>query len=164
MKTLLVFSDSHGSAGLMLRAIERESPSLVIHLGDGEDDLSAVRGQYPHLGIEQVRGNCDRRSDARSVLRLTVEGVRILAVHGHEHEVKYDPTLFRLKAAALADEARLVLFGHTHVPHIEEDMGLLIMNPGSVGSSPYITSHPTYGLVRFGSGAIESAVIRDFAE
>ncbi len=54
-------------------------------------------------------------------------------MHGHDHGVKRDPELRQLKAAALEDDADIVLFGHTHSPCTEEFAGMRLLNPGSVG-------------------------------
>ena len=43
---LCVFSDSHGCATHMIRAIEREKPAMFLFLGDGERDLAAVKERF----------------------------------------------------------------------------------------------------------------------
>ena len=154
MKKLCVFSDSHGCAEHMLRVLGRERPDLVIHLGDGETDLIPVRNRYPDLPIENVRGNCDRFSTALNVLRATVDGVRIFAVHGHMYDVKLDPAFTRLRYAALEDDAKLLLFGHTHSPLRDRVWGMEILNPGSCGDIPC----PTYGLVLLNGGTVTTEV------
>jgi putative phosphoesterase len=143
---LLVFSDSHGYADNMLRAIEKEKPALCFFLGDGADDLKKLAQRFPDLPVQAVRGNCDLRSAAPELLRLTVEGVRIFACHGHLYRVKsgYQTVCY----AALEAEADLVLFGHTHIPYRDRAFGLELLNPGSVGQS----SRPGWGLVTIDGG------------
>ena len=34
MKRVLVLSDSHGNVGNMIRAVKREEPDMILHLGD----------------------------------------------------------------------------------------------------------------------------------
>ena len=34
MKKVLVLSDSHGNVGNMIRAVKREEPDMILHLGD----------------------------------------------------------------------------------------------------------------------------------
>ena len=148
MKKICVFSDSHGYPDNMLRAMELEAPDMVIFLGDGESDLIAVKNRFPEAEYHSVRGNCDYRSAAPLRLLLTVEGVRIFAVHGHEYNVKLDRELTRLRYAALEQDAKVVLFGHTHRPFQDWSLGMEILNPGSVGYGP----RPSYAVLTIEDG------------
>lgn len=150
MKKICVFSDSHGCAENMLLVIGRERPDIVIHLGDGEGDLAAVRRRFPELPIENVRGNCDRHSAALMTLRTTIAGKRIFAAHGHMYDVKLDPAFTRLRFAAMEDDADIVLFGHTHAPIHERSLGMEILNPGSCGD----IRCPTYGVIVIDGDAV----------
>ena len=98
---ICVFSDSHGTAENMIEAVRRETPELCFFLGDGERDLTVLQERFPHLPINTVRGNCDLRSVQSLSLRCAVGGLSIYAVHGHQHEVKYDDMLRELLRAAL---------------------------------------------------------------
>lgn len=121
----------------MKEAIRREKPDFVFCLGDGEQDLPALRQAFPDLPIEAVRGNCDFRSGLPSELVLTLGGVRFFLTHGHRYGVKTDRWLESLKAAARENGAQAVLFGHTHEAFMEWDGELLILNPGTArGYSP----------------------------
>ena len=130
---LCVFSDSHGISDNMLHAVYVEEPDAVIFLGDGERDLKPMRRRYPNLPIHAVCGNCDVGFSLPDKLLLTLEGVRIFAVHGHRHDVKYDRGLDYLLRSALHEQADVVLFGHTHVPYCERREGVLLLNPGACG-------------------------------
>ena len=110
-----VFSDSHGVPDNMLHAVYVEEPDAVIHLGDGERDLKAMRRRYPNL----------------TVYAVCLEGVRVFAVHGHRHDVKYDQGLDYLLRSAAHEDADVILFGHTHVPYCETRDGVLVLNPGA---------------------------------
>ena len=130
---LCVFSDSHGISDNMLHAVYVEEPDAVIFLGDGERDLKPMRRRYPNLPIHAVCGNCDVGFSLPDKLLLTLEGVRIFAVHGHRHDVKYDRGLDYLLRSALHEQADVILFGHTHVPYCERREGILLLNPGACG-------------------------------
>ena len=151
-----VFSDSHGYADGMVTAIEREAPALCFFLGDGERDLAAVQARFPDLPFFAVRGNCDLRSQLSEELLCTLGGMRVLAVHGHRHQVKYEPNLDSLTQAALDRGAGLALFGHTHHPCLLRRDGVLLLNPGSVGRS----AHPAYALLRLEDGVCEPRLRR----
>lgn len=156
---ICVFSDSHGYAGNMIEAVRREKPTLCFFLGDGESDLVTLRSHYPDLPINVVRGNCDLRSTQPLILKAVVAGVRIFAVHGHQHEVKYDDDVRELCYAALRADADVVLFGHTHLPYLDHHLGMEIMNPGSIGK----VKNPSYGLLTIEDGKL-SAEIRYLKE
>lgn len=150
MMRVLVFSDSHGDTEGMRRALETERPDGMFHLGDGASDLAVIRRRFPELPCWAVRGNCDYRSAAPETLRLTLEGVPVLAVHGHNQRVKFDPRLTTLKYAALEADVRVVLFGHTHRAMLEQELGLYIMNPGSIG----LSMPPSYGVLTLDGGNV----------
>ena len=130
---LLVFSDSHGKLTPMFSAVEREKPDAVIHLGDYVRDVDALRERFPALTVYSVRGNCDHGSEVTELLELTLEGVPVFLCHGHCYGVKYGTE--KLLNAGWFSGARLVLFGHTHRPLLQEYEELTLLNPGSAASS-----------------------------
>ena len=134
----------------MIRAVALEAPALCFFLGDGEKDLAALRQRFPTLPVYAVRGNCDHRSSLPRELRCVVGGVEIFAAHGHMHNVKYDPALCELLAAA--GNARVALFGHTHRARCEELDGHLVVNPGPAG----LASHPCYALLLIEDGSVSA--------
>ena len=152
---ICVFSDSHGCPEYMLASIEQQNPNFVIFLGDGERDLQEIRYAFPLLVIEQVRGNCDRFSDAPDTLRFTVAGKRFFATHGHLYQVKMDRELTRLRYAALEYGADIALFGHTHRPFLGEFSGMKLLNPGTCGAVP----SPTFGLVTIEQGTLRAELL-----
>ena len=127
----------------MLKVIARENPTLCFFLGDGERDLKQVQGRYPALPFYAVRGNCDPHSALSSALTCVVGGVCIFAAHGHLYNVKYEPELDSLAAAAQEAGASLALFGHTHRACLEVRSGITFLNPGSIGHR----TRPSYAVV-----------------
>ena len=149
--TLLILSDSHGHPDHIREAIRRVRPDGILFAGDGLKDLSDVDLPCP---LWAVSGNCDwsprmivggLSAEAEDEELITIEGVRILLMHGHRHSVKSGllPAVYR----AMEKEADILVFGHTHTPvelHLlpDDPRGLLpvskpltLFNPGSVGSS-----------------------------
>lgn len=144
--TILILSDSHGNVGNMIRAVERVQPHRVLHLGDCQRDLAALREHFPDLPMEGVPGNCDWGS-CDSPERLTeLGGVRIFMLHGHTRGVKSSP----LSAMYAAKEygVQVLLFGHTHRPLVDNDGSLLTLNPGAAGDR----LHPTCGILTIENG------------
>ena len=75
---------------------------------------------------------------------VTLEGTGILLTHGHAHGVKYGPE--GLVGCARKKEAKIALFGHTHVPCNEYHNGIYVLNPGSL-AQPRDCSRASYGLI-----------------
>lgn len=150
----IVFSDSHGDVDHMIRAVRLENPALCFFLGDGEYDLTRLQRRFPSLPVNAVRGNCDLRSTLPRALTCAAGGVRFFATHGHLFGVKHDPIYRELCEAALAENADVVLFGHTHEPFRDRTMGMELLNPGSIGP----TTRPSYGLILLDGDRVETAV------
>lgn len=144
--TILVLSDSHGNVGNMIRAVEQVQPDRVLHLGDCQRDLTALEGEFPALPMEGVPGNCDWGSCDQPERLLEMGGVRIFMLHGHTRNVKSSP----ISALYAAREygAQVLLFGHTHVPLVDNDGSLLTLNPGAAGDR----LHPTCGILTIDNG------------
>ena len=148
---ILVVSDSHGNEENICRAVEREQPRMLLHLGDGWRDAELLAQRYPELPMEKVPGNCDFRAGEPAERLILLGGKRVLLCHGHTLGVKYD--LNRLLYTALERGADAVLFGHTHRPYVDIVRGVVMLNPGAVGSS-----RPTYGTLTLRDDALIPAV------
>lgn len=155
---VLVLSDSHGNVANMIRAVEREAPQMILHLGDCWRDGERLHDRFPELPFEQVYGNCDFLRGTREAEKLLYLGEkRVLMCHGHTYGVKQS-----LLAAGLAAEEKnvdLFLFGHTHKPLVDMRGKTLFLNPGSIGDY----ARPTYGVVTLEGGKLDArtALLRD---
>ncbi|MFN2452457.1 MAG: metallophosphoesterase family protein [Candidatus Dormibacteria bacterium] len=103
------------------------SADAVIHAGDVVADslLDRLEAERP---LHAVRGNNDtgllRLLPERLDLRL--EGVEVGVVHDA------GPTAGRRgRLRALFPRARVVVYGHSHIPVVDDEGGLLLLNPGS---------------------------------
>ena len=148
---LLILSDSHRKMEYMYRAVEREQPDLIIHLGDHDRDAERLNKRYPDIPLWSVCGNCDYGAGPERIVE-TVEGVRIYATHGHTLRVKYG--LLRAELAAREVEANLLLFGHTHRALCDWHNGLWILNPGTCSGMGPIT----YGVIELNDGAVRPSI------
>lgn len=138
---ILIFSDSHGELSYMRKAIKKEKPDYVFHLGDHDRDAEELEREFPLLPIVAVRGNCDSwGSDSPLTRLIPIGGLRLFLCHGHTLGVKGG--LLRASYAAREQEADILLYGHTHEAHSETDpSGLVLFNPGACGYS----WSPSYG-------------------
>ncbi|MGD0506562.1 MAG: metallophosphoesterase family protein [Terriglobales bacterium] len=122
--TLGVISDTHGllrpEAVRALRGSDR-----ILHAGDvGTPEILKALGQI--APVTAVRGNVDTEPWALSLPETEVveaDGVSIYVLHD----------LGQLNLKPQAAGFRVVVYGHSHQPKIEEKDGVLYFNPGSAG-------------------------------
>lgn len=121
-------SDTHGllrpEALDALAGVDR-----ILHAGDvGADGiLDRLRQIAP---VTAVRGNVDRGDWARELTDtavLQVAGAKILVLH------ILDELSRRLPGGPAEAGFDAVVYGHSHQPAIEEEDGVLFLNPGSAG-------------------------------
>jgi len=144
-KKVLVISDTHGRTDNLDKILPLVQPiDQLIHLGDvgrDADYIEVVAG----CACCFVAGNNDFYSELPRERLIKLNGVPVFLTHGHYHYVNSRKDYVR--SAALQRGAKIALFGHTHVPYMEEEDGILVANPGSL-SLPRQEDHcPTYMLL-----------------
>lgn len=153
-----VISDTHlprGARVLPAACLARlRAADAILHAGD-LIELSVLT-QLEALGppVRAVRGNVDS-AEVQARLPLTrivdVEGARIAMIHDGGPA---DGRLGRLRRRF--PDADAVVFGHSHLPLLEERDGFAIFNPGSPTERRRAPNH-TMGMltVRDGRAAFE---------
>ncbi|HJQ33013.1 MAG TPA: metallophosphoesterase family protein [Pyrinomonadaceae bacterium] len=129
-----VISDTHG----LVRAEALEAlagAELIIHAGDvgGPEVLEALRRVAPVIA---VRGNNDRGDWAEALPdyeAVEINGAFVYVLHD----------LKELDIAPAAAGFRVVVSGHSHKPLIEEQRGVLYLNPGSAGPAASNSPSPS---------------------
>jgi len=96
-----------------------------VHAGDiGKAGiLEALAALAP---VSAIRGNNDREGWARAIphtLALELAGARLFVIHD-VNALDIDPAKEGFAA---------VIAGHSHMPRVEEEGGVLYVNPGSAG-------------------------------
>lgn len=142
MLRILIMSDSHGrneNVELAIAQVREEIGEfqMLIHLGDVGDarELESLAGVPCYI----VRGNTDYDAKLLNANVIEAGGHRIFATHGHLYQV--DMRLDLLRFAALENNCDIAMYGHTHVPYLEEDPDdVTILNPGSI-SKPWQADH-----------------------
>ncbi len=137
----------------MLKAVQKEQPDEVIHLGDCMGDTASLKKRFPDLPVTQVPGNCDGYTSLEYTKTLERDGVRILLGHGHQWNVKWD--LDKALLTAQCAQANVLLFGHTHTALCKKEGNLWVLNPGTIGG---IGAFPRYGLVTIENHTVICAV------
>lgn len=134
MKKIFVFSDTHGNTDGCIRIIEQAKQlDAIIHCGDHVRDADDIHSIFPKIPMYNVRGNCDFMAFEPNDKIMATDGVKIFITHGHSYNVK--ASLRELKVKGHELNAEVVVFGHTHVPVIELDGGMIMLNPGSSGQA-----------------------------
>ncbi len=126
----LIFSDSHRHYNSIDEVISSHPDvSLIIHAGDVQKDVEEIEIDYPHLPCACVLGNNDFYAKGVPFDRVFVfGGKKIFLTHGHNYAVKVSP--HRVIAEARRHGADICIFGHTHIPYLENLDGLWVVNPG----------------------------------
>ena len=137
---LLILSDSHGCAYYLEEILKRErGADMIIHLGDGGDDMMNMTEYTQNKMLYICKGNCDSAVYGFPEAVLTeAEGVRIFACHGHQYGVKFG--MQKLYYAAKERGAKLCLFGHTHEPLCDFEEDFFMVNPGPAANGFYATA------------------------
>jgi len=154
---VLIISDSHNHIKHAITMIERGQFDLVIHLGDIVGDIDDLKSIFPNINIVGVKGNCDFYEEGYpDLLILNINGVRIIACHGHQFRVKN--SLILLEDYAKKIQADVALYGHSHKHNITYSNDKTFLNPGSI-SLPRGGSYPTFGVLEIErNGTIHSTL------
>lgn len=135
---VLVFSDSHGRKELVDRMLSKEPDCKeVLFLGDGIKDVEWAMQFYPDCRFTKVKGNNDWSYNESTEAYKYFDGVTVFACHGDRLDVR--STLFYLNKKAAAVNAKLALYGHTHVAKTvtEATSGVTAVNPGALCDGKY---------------------------
>ena len=155
MLRFLVFSDSHGMREPMRELYKQYPNDGIIHLGDYIADARWMLERTNGHPVYAVKGNCDFSADGPEEQLLELGGIKLLIFHGHRYQVKsgYGAAL----AAAKRAGAQGVLFGHTHIPFMEEREGIFMMNPGAL-SSPF----RNYGIIEIENKKVKGVLLKQY--
>lgn len=144
---LMFVSDIHGSYSAIKRVIdifEEEKADKLVILGDilyhgprnplpeghNPKEVAILLNQYKD-SIIAVRGNCDAEVDQMvldfdvmsTYTRLYIDGRCFFLTHGHHYDREHLPSL---------NKGDVFVYGHYHIPVLDEDNGIYIVNPNSV--------------------------------
>lgn len=110
--------------GALIEHLERAD--LILHAGDLMDPalLDVLAGYAP---VRAVRGNVDPPElDLPETIEFDFGGVPVAVIHDSGPKKGR-----RARMRRRFPKARVVVFGHSHIPWLEDDGGLLLLNPGS---------------------------------
>ena len=143
---IIVVSDTHGYVKEFLEKVEEiGTPDMIFHLGDYVDDGIKISKE---LGVEAliVKGNGDYNvSKFNEDELMEIEGRKFFLTHGHRYNVRYNISNLYYKGKEVG--ADVVLFGHTHIPIVEKEDNITIINPGSPSMPRGFNRKKTFGLL-----------------
>ena len=153
---VLIISDIHGGYENLLKVLDNEKDfDLMLILGDILSGYSYICSEVADLlnnyntKIISVRGNCDNShlellnfSCDNPYILTSIDNKLVFMTHGHlydeyhlpDYEMKFD----------------VYIQGHTHVPMMKEEKGVLYLNPGSI-TNPRGMSEKSYILYQDGT-------------
>lgn len=153
---VVVVADTHGNPHPGVFAlIDKLAPPVILHAGD-IGDLSVLTDLRRHAPVLAVRGNIDESAsghpDAMSIEFVAGERpvLKVLLTHIAVYGPKLRAEVARQARASAAD---LVICGHSHVPFIGRDKGLVVFNPGSIGPRRFHLPI-VFGVLRLGPTGI----------
>lgn len=150
---ILVVSDTHGNYLAPLEIFKETGAEMLIHLGDEIEDALTLE-LILDRPVMKVPGNCDPRSKEPRELLESIADNRFFITHGDHYRVKNG--LQRLVEKAKALKATVALFGHTHVPLIQKQDGVLLINPGTLMAG---SDSKSYALLNITPFKISSEII-----
>ncbi len=155
---IIVVSDSHGRNEVFSKLRELH-PNASAYISCGDTECS---DEYLD-GFVTVQGNNDPYNAYPKRVIIEVEDVRILVQHGDR--IPPLELTQRLSEYAIAENCQLMCYGHSHIFHVEEKNGVLLVNPGSIYYNRDY-SLPSYAIVTFENGvfSVERGAIDEAKE
>jgi len=154
---IAVVADTHGRPhSALVSQVTQNRPALILHGGDigaGTllDDLEAI------APVVAVRGNVDSRdlslpdSVDLTLERPTQPRLRLLLTHIAVHRTHL---IRSTRSRAQAADARLVVYGHSHLPFVGRDGRFALFNPGSAGPRRFRLPI-TFGVLELGPRGLD---------
>lgn len=149
-----VVSDSHGEIENLRKAarwlIDEQNVEVIVHLGDNYDDTSVLE----NLGVRilKVPGVFSSYYQDRGIPNRVVETFNdkiVLITHTdccHENDLPEDINPEELVSKKAID---VVLYGHSHIPRVEQRQSILYINPGHLKTEDKKGYPPTVAVVDF---------------
>lgn len=141
-RKILIVSDTHRKNDNYFTLLEQQKPlDMVIHCGDAEGSEYAL-SQAAQCPVQIVLGNNDFFSNLPRELEFEIGRYRVWVTHGHSYYVSVGCE--RIKQEARERGVDIVMFGHTHRPYLDEEEGLITLNPGSLSYPRQDGRRPSY--------------------
>ena len=126
---------------------------LILHAGDlMVGDLLHELGAY--APVLAVRGNLDPLDlDLPETLEFDFGGAKVAMIHDSGRKQGR-----RARLRRRFPDARVVVFGHSHIPFLEDEDGLMLLNPGSP-TDKRRQPHYTFALLHAEEGRLRAEIV-----
>ena len=126
---------------------------LILHAGD-LIEISLLDELALYAPVRAVKGNVDLPEvDLPETLEFDFGGARIAMIHDSGRKEGR-----RRRLARRFPDARVIVFGHSHVPFLEDEDGLLLLNPGSPTDKRRQPRH-TFALLHAEEGDVRAEIV-----
>jgi putative phosphoesterase len=130
-----------------------EHANLILHAGDLMDP-TLLEGLAAYAPTRAVRGNLDPpEAGLHETLEFEFGGVRVAMIHDSGPKKGR-----RSRMKRRFPQARVIVFGHSHIPWLEDEDGLLLLNPGSPTDKRGQPDH-TFALLRAEDGEVAAEIL-----
>lgn len=151
---ILVVSDTHGNVKRLEKIYEKHEDEIdmLIHLGDGCDDVLELDVDNSIVEVVVVRGNNDFFSYAPEVVTKELNNVLVVAEHRPDYSyMDYDAGKYK---------RLLYMHGHKHIVKLEKDRNVMILSPGAL-FRPRDDNGYAYAIVEIHDDGKVSIKVRD---
>jgi putative phosphoesterase len=139
----------------VLDLFRRAQVGVILHLGDVNSSwiLDELAGIAPVMAVAGNNDDDELQHLLPQKLRFTVGRHSVGALHGDGGRSAKDQV-----KRTFGGQVDLALFGHSHIPFVDEYNGTVLFNPGSATDRRW-GDHFGVGVVRFTEGAIDPELI-----
>lgn len=142
---ILIVSDSHGRNNYLSTVLDRVGEvDMFLHLGDLEGSEDFIE-TFVDCRIEMISGNNDYFTEIPREKIIKIGKYTVFMTHGHMYHVYYGTE--KLKDAAKSRNADIVLYGHTHMPSVDQSDDIIAVNPGSISQPRQPGRKPSFILM-----------------
>jgi len=156
-----LLSDSHGELENLRRAAKAlaNKVELIVHLGDDWDDCRVLE----EMGLKFIRvpGVFSSYYQDPRIANRRIEEFnhwKVLLSHtpsSHQNDLPQD---IKPEDVTAQGKVQVLLYGHIHIPKIEESQGILCVNPGHLKPVDKKGYPPSYALLDFGPQGIQARI------
>lgn len=154
-----LLGDSHGNIEWVEEAIKwfkKMGAEKIIHLGDEWEDVA----KWPDVTrITGVNSEQYKNPDISNRLVFEFEDWNVLVTHTRESYKEDLPTDLNPKEAIKLGEIKVILYGHTHIPEIEQKKGIIYINPGHLKPEDKKGFSPSFAMLNFEKGMLGVQII-----
>ena len=130
-----------------------QSADLILHAGDLMDS-GLLDDLADYAPTRVVRGNLDPpEAGLPETLEFDFGGARVAMIHDSGQKKGHRGRMRRRFPGA-----RIIIFGHSHIPWLEDEDGLLLLNPGSPTDRRRQAEH-TFALLRVDEGEVSAQIL-----